>query len=141
VAIKKWVGLMVVVGICLLAMGINYTKKSVVSQIVLNQQTQVFDEAQFLFKPIYEFNETRHDLKLLISVTSYIYPELLTLDYGEMIVLEVGDQVWGADTYDILETTPHSLVVQLIFKLDSFDPSAPFGVRLFTYSDNEVRWN
>ena len=116
-------------------------KKSVEKKVIFTQKEVVIDEAHFLFKPIFEKKNELEKLKVLIEITSYIDAELLNLNYKKNSMLEFDEHFLQAKEFQVIEKTNHKLIGHLIFELSKFNVAEPFGIKLFTYSDNEVYWN
>ncbi|MEK9726512.1 MAG: hypothetical protein VW397_00240 [Candidatus Margulisiibacteriota bacterium] len=139
---KKVILLLSAIVICLIGFILNYKIDSnKVIKEILPQKEQVIDEAHFVFKPIYEYNKKQKKLKLLVEITSYIHDDLLNLNYKEISMVEFNNELYKAIEYKIIEKSKHKLIANIIFNPTNFQSTQPFGIRLFTYSDNEINWN
>ena len=108
---------------------------------VLKQQERIFNEAKFVFRPVVETLDNHSELKVLIEVTSYIYEDILSLDFRKNTMLEFNDAFIRPTDFIILEKSSHKLIGQLIFNATNFKPSDQWGIKVFAFSDHEVLWN
>lgn len=140
--IRRWGVLGGVVILVAISLVWVFRPVSVVQKHGRMQKTVVFDKAQYVFKPVHEITDDAHYLKLLMTIHSYVDPQLLGYDYRRVTVLET-DQVSIQPTdVTVIESTDHSLMVQFLFELpDSATPTVPFSIKLFTHSDNHVDWD
>ena len=140
---KKIIFLSITLIICafiIFSKRVNHSK-SVEKKVIFTQKEVVIDEAHFLFKPIFEKKNELEKLKVLIEITSYIDEELLHFNYKKNSMLEFNEHFLQAKEFQVIEKTNHKLIGHLIFELSKFNVTEPFGIKLFTYSDNEVYWN
>jgi hypothetical protein len=107
-------------------------------QTVLPSQNHVLDEAQFLFKPVFEQQGNNSYLKLMVKITSYIEPGLLDFDFEEITVIDTGDSFIYPKSFTIIEKSTNELVGMLLFESPYLKPSTPFRLKLFLYSDHDI---
>ena len=107
-------------------------------KVVLKQQEQIVDEAKFVFRPVVEIAKQKAQLKVLFEITSYIYGDILNLNYKNNTMLEFGDTIIQPHDFIVIEKSNHKLIGQLIFKATDFNPSNQWRIKLFTFSDHDV---
>ena len=131
----------VVCGVFIAANGNNKIERPVLKKTILSHKEDVFDESQFVFKPILEEIGSKRQLKILCEITSYMNPEILELNYEKHSMLEVDDDISLPSKWKVLEKSKYKLIGQLIFDIESVEQLSAFGLRIFTYSDHEIIWN
>ena len=112
-----------------------------VQKIILSKKEVIFDEAKFIFNPILEKKGDTLKLKFLIEITSYINADLLDFDFNEVIMLVFNDDAIESSQYEIIEKGAHRLIANITFNIEQFTPTTQFGLKVFTYSDNDVFWD
>lgn len=137
---KRFIILVVAVVVCAAALvGTRMTGSHQQPVVSLAQKVDVFDDAQFTLKPMH--HPQLNLVKVLVDITSYMDPELLTIDYQTVSMLEQSDRVVMASDFETLDSSDHSLTGYLFFYDSQFNASDPFLIKIFTYSDNEMAWN
>ena len=138
----------IILGICLAicggfiwATGQKPIERPVLKKTILEQKEDVFDEAQFVFKPILEKIGTKQQLKILCEITSYMNPEILELNYEKQAMLEIDEDFSLPTEWNVLEKSKYKLIGQLIFTLNESKNLTAFGLKIFTYSDHEIYWD
>ena len=115
-------------------------EKPTFRKTILTQKEQVFDESQFIFKPILEELGDKKQLKILLEITSYMNPEILELNYQNQTMLELDESFSLPSEWHIIEKGKHKIIGQLIFKLNQQNIKN-FALKIFTYSDHEINWD
>ena len=140
---KKLILLISTLFICLSFVLTSYvgSPKEAAKKLVLKQQERIFNESRFVFRPVVETLGNQSELKILVEVTSYIYDEILSLDFETNTMLEFEDSIIRPSEFTVIEKSNHKLVGQLIFNATDFVPSNQWAIKLFTFSDHEVLWN
>ena len=72
----------------------------------------IFDESQFIFKPILETISEKKQLKILIEITSYMNSDILDLNYKQQSMLEINNNIIIADNWDILDRSKYKVIGQ-----------------------------
>ena len=136
-----------VLAICLIITfgfyGFNRYKASEINALkktILTQKDHVFDESQFIFKPIIEEIGDKKQLKILLEITSYMHPEILELNYQKQTMLEINEEFALPVDWHVIEKSKYKIIGQLIFKINE-SSLKNFGLKIFTYSDHEIIWD
>lgn len=141
---RQFLILISALGICTIFFAMNgyqSVESPIKKKIILNQKEVVIDETQFVFKPMVEQSGDFRTLKILCEITSYMNPEILTLDYENQTMIEINNEIMLPKSWKVMEQSNYKTIGQLIFNLEKDLSLSQFILRIFTFSDHEVIWN
>ena len=143
VAKRKLIVLISTLTICFSVIIINNLKENnkLEKKEIYQQKEVIIDEAQFIFKPIYEYRKKSKQMKFLVEITSYINEEIINLNYKKIAALEIEEHIFQPIDFKVIEKTNHKLIGHLVFEINKLKKNQPFGIKVFTFSENEVNWN
>ena len=142
---KRKFGILVIVliicGVFIAINGNDPVERPISKKLYWIKKESVFDESQFVFKPIFEQIGDVKKLKILCEITSYMNPEILGLNYESQTMLELNEDLSLPSSWKVLERSNYKIIGQLSFSVSSDVSIHPFTLRIFTYSDHEISWN
>ena len=118
----------------------NKTPDKINRSLVVKEE--IIEETKFRFKPIIEKEGNFNTVKILIDVTSYIYPHFLSKNYSEEIILEYESLSFSATNWKIIEKNSHRLIGQIEFKIENERIINKFNLKLFFFGNTyEIIWD
>jgi len=127
-------------GLCAYYLHLKNTGEN--SNLSLSIKEEIIEETKFRFKPVIEKKGDTNTIKLLIDVTSYIYPHFLTKNYSEVIVIEFEETSFMPTNWKVIEKNNHRLIGQLEFIVNNKKIVDSFDLKLFIFGEvYEIIWN
>ena len=141
--VRKQLALLFIVVITCIGIGfvINSNNNTKIEKIFLSQKEEIFEEAKFRLKPIVETQQNLNTVYIIIEITSYIYPELLTHDYAKQMLIEFNEKIYNPIEWKVIEENNHRIIGQLTFEIKETIPVKDFTLQVFLGDKYEVNWN
>ena len=141
--VRKQLALLLIVVITCLGIGfvINNKNNNKIEKTFLSQKEEILEEAKFRLKPIVETQQNLNTLNIIVEITSYIYPELLTHNYAKQMLIEFNEKIYDPTEWKVIEKNNHRIIGQLRFEINETNPVKKFTLQIFLGDKYEVIWN